>query len=269
MQEKYFEFQQKKIFATVQGQGNSIVLLHGYTETHDIWKEFAEHLSNNYQVICIDLPSHGKSEITQPVQTMESMADAVHAVLTQLKISECLLIGHSMGGYVSLAFAEKYKQMLKGLVLFHSQAAEDSEEVKNNRTRTIEIITANHHQFLNNFIPDLFAEHNRNIFANEIKKLQEQANTLTAEGLIAAMAGMRDRPSRLDVLLNATYPVLFIAGKHDSRIPIDKILAQAMLPLHSEMLILGNVGHMGYIEAKHITLQTIEKFAEKIYFPLK
>lgn len=268
MQVKFIEFQNKKIHATIQGTGNTIVLLHGYTETLEIWKEFANHLSKNFQIICIDLPGHGKSDVTQSIQTMDSMAEAVHAVLSHLNISKCIIAGHSMGGYVTLAFAEKYAPILDGLILFHSQAAEDSEEAKVNRTRTIDVLNSNHHQFLNNFIPDLFAEQNRMKFKEEIKLLQQRANELSAEGLIASMAGMRDRPSRLNVLLNASYPVLFIAGKQDSRIPIDKVMAQAMLPRHSETLILEDVGHMGYIEAKDITLQTIEKFAEKIFTTL-
>lgn len=268
MQVKFIEFQSKKIHTTLQGAGNTIVFLHGYTETIEIWDEFVSYLANSFQVVCIDLPGHGKSDITSPIQTMDSMAEVVFAALTEFNIKDCLLVGHSMGGYVSLAFAEKYQQMLRGMVLFHSQATEDSDEVKINRTRTIEILKTNHHQFLNNFIPDLFAENSRNIFKEEIKKLQMRADALSSEGLIAAMAGMRDRPSRLDVLLNAHYPLLFIAGKQDTRIPIDKVMAQSMLPRHSETLILGDVGHMGYIEAKPITLITIEKFAEKIFNPI-
>ena len=108
------KFQKKNIFYTDEGTGKVVVLLHGFTESQKIWKNFAKKLSAKYRVITIDLPGHGKSESPGAVHSMELMANVVFAVLKKLKAGKCMMIGHSMGGYVTLAFAEKYPKKLKG-----------------------------------------------------------------------------------------------------------------------------------------------------------
>ena len=170
------------------------------------------------------------------------------------------MIGHSMGGYATLSYAARYPSTLLGFGLFHSQAKEDSPQARENRERTIALIRENRYNFLNQFIPDLFAQHNRKQFANEIKKLQAAAEQLSPESLIANIEGMKRRSDRLDVLSESRVPVLFILGRKDLRIPFQDVMEQAALPQHAEILFLGNVAHMGYLEARDITLRKIQCF---------
>ncbi len=264
MNTAFFDYQGKKIHYTIEGKGNTIVLLHGFMESLQIWKDFSHELSANFKVVCIDLPGHGKSECISEIHSMELMADVVKQVVDSLGISSFVLIGHSMGGYASLQFADKYPTMLKGLGLFHSQALADTEEAKTNRDRTCEIVKQNRKDFITNFIPDLFAPENVAKFAEEIRFLQSQVIDMTAEAIIAALQGMKIRESKINVLSNLPVPILFILGKKDKRIPLQQTMEQAILPNHSEVLIL-NVGHMGYIEARNETLHTIKSFAEKCF----
>jgi pimeloyl-ACP methyl ester carboxylesterase len=213
-------------------------------------------------VISVDLPGHGNSDCVADTHTMELMADILKAVLDKESVEECVIIGHSMGGYVTLAFAEKFPSMMKGLGLFHSSALPDTPDGKANRARAIEAIENNHTNFVMNFIPDLFAPNNRKPLEKEINRLIEKASTMSTRAINASQRGMMERQDKRDVLRNADYPVLFIAGKLDTRIPYDKVLEQITLPKDTIALLLHDIAHMGYLEAEEKTLYTIKCFVE-------
>lgn len=266
--DSFVNFKNTQIHYKTVGQGNTVVLLHGFLESMEIWKKFSKVLSNEFQVISIDLPGHGKSSCIAQTHSMDYMAKSVKAVLEFLKINSCVMIGHSMGGYVTLAFAEKYPEVLKGFGMFHSQAGSDTAEAKKNRDRTIQLIENDRMGFIQLFIPDLFAPANRKRFNIAIQTLKEQAGDTSKEGIIAALRGMKERPDRRFVLETTKHPVLYILGKEDSRIPVDEVIKQTMLPKRCEIQILKDVGHMGYIEAEFYTLNTIKYFAEKCFTSL-
>ena len=270
--EKQVLFQRKMVNYTLEGSGPVVVLLHGFLESLGIWASLAQSLEKDFTVVCIDLPGFGKSEVIEEIHPMPLMAEAVKQVLTEENIENCVLIGHSMGGYAALAFAEKYPDKLKGLVLFHSQAAADDTEGKRNRDRTIEIVKNNRKDFIGAFIPLLFAEENVNKFETEITQLKILSAQTSVAGICAALAGMRDRNDHLPLLKTIDVPVFFIVGKQDSRIAMKKILPQLALPKNCEALILDGVGHMGFIEAKEITTKAVRHFAERMneeYFEAK
>jgi pimeloyl-ACP methyl ester carboxylesterase len=260
----FIDFRGKKIFFQVSGKGPVIVLLHGFLESGEVWKNFTRRLSESCRVVTIDLPGHGLSESFGPVHSMDDMAEAVRLIIRSLDVTACVMVGHSMGGYVALAYAEKYPRSLRGLVLFHSQAAADSAETRLNRDRTIELVKKDHQGFITNFIPDLFDPANLTKFGREIGKLKMLARQTSREGIVAALEGMKIRPDRQHVLLQSKVPVLYIVGKNDRRIPLETIIPQTLLPEHSEMLLLDRVGHMGFIEASGKTISAVKGFAERI-----
>ena len=249
---------------TIKGEGPALVFLHGFLEDHTIWDNFSGALSDRFTVITIDLPGFGQSDVFSDNHSMLFMAEKTAEILEQEHIGKCLLVGHSMGGYASLAFAKYFTDKLNGLVLFHSQAAADTEEGKRNRDRTVDIVKNNHAGFITSFIPSLFAEENVARFAEEIDRLKQTGLKTPAEGIIAALRGMRDREDHRETLKKLDVPVYFIVGKKDSRIPAEVILPQLQLPKNSEALIMDNVGHMGFIEARERTFLAIEHFAERI-----
>ncbi len=248
-----------------EGNGPVVVLLHGFLESLEVWNDFAGELSQQFRVVRVDVPGHGQTPVTQNDASLKNMADAVKAVLDALDVETCVMIGHSMGGYITLEFAKHYGKMLRGFGLFHSHASPDTEETRENRRRTINIVKLNRAGFIKQFIPDLFAEANVAKYGKEIQRLQEMAEKTSAEGIIAALNAMKDRSGKIELLLNTRLPVLFIAGKEDSRIPVQNVMAQAILPSHAEVLILGNVAHMGFIEARTQTLEVIRSFATRIF----
>jgi pimeloyl-ACP methyl ester carboxylesterase len=265
MNEMTITFNDKSVNYRIQGHGKCLVLLHGFLESLKIWDDFASELSQEFKVLAIDLPGHGKSEILTDVHTMEMMADVVKSVLEHLKIQECVMIGHSMGGYVTLEFASKYPEYLWGIGLFHSTAFADSTEAKQNRERTMEIVKSDRQGFIRNFIPDLFAPGNRSRFTSEIRDLMEDASKIPKSSIIAALAGMKERRDHQRTVSVLDVPVMVIAGKEDQRIPVSNVIEMIGLPKHCDLLILGNVGHMGYIEAKKETLEKCRYFTKKCF----
>lgn len=261
---KTIDFEGYNIHFVDKGHGKPIVLLHGFLESLDMWSAFTKELSLGFRVITIDLPGHGKSPDYNGVLTMEIMASWVKAVLDHVKVKKCIMVGHSMGGYVTLEFAVQYPEMLKGFCLFHSHASADTPIAKENRRRTINIVALNKAGFINQFIPDLFAKDNIGTYHSNIKTLQEAASKTPVGAIVSALEAMRDRTGKIELLLKTKIPVLFIAGKEDIRIPVQTVMAQAILPMHSEVLILGNVGHMGFIEAREKTLEVVKCFSQRI-----
>jgi pimeloyl-ACP methyl ester carboxylesterase len=262
MEKQEFLVRGRRIAYTDQGKGMPVVLLHGFTESLDIWDDYSHELSPTFRVICVDLPGHGHSECVDEVHSMDLMAEVVLEILDKLGVSDFAILGHSMGGYVSLAVAEKQPERIKGLCLFHSTAAADSEEARENRSRTIEFVRNHRISFLSSFIPNLFAEASRSKFPEQIAALVERSKRMSAESIIAAQTGMRDRPDRTRVLKEANYPVLFMLGKEDSRIPYESALPQVALPQDAVLLSMGGTGHMGYIEARDKCLYALRVFLE-------
>lgn len=250
-----------------KGAGNAVVLLHGFTESSSIWDFFVENLANSFRIVTIDLPGHGESECIGDAHPMEQMSEVVKAVLDYLGISEAVIIGHSMGGYVALALARVYPKLFRGLGLFHSTSLADSEEGRENREKAIRFIKDDHQGFLFNFIPELFAPENRERLSSEIDTLVERAKQMSRKAVIAAQEGMKSRSSSLDVLINAKFPVMFIAGQKDSRVPFENIWVQMALTEEAHSLILRNVGHMGFLEAKYQTFDFTRAFIMSCFRP--
>lgn len=259
------EFKKGKIYYTDAGKGRAVVLLHGFMESHHIWKDYAKNLSTRYRVICIDLPGHGKSDCFGYVHSMELMADAVNAVLEKLNLRKIFLTGHSMGGYAALAFAEKYPDKVKGLCLFHSTAAADSDERKENRNRALEIVKKNHKKFINQIIPLWFAKENREYYKEAIDELKRDALLTPKQGIIAAIEGMKIRIDREMILKFSAFKLFYIIGKKDETIPYAQVKMQTTLPNDCEYMILENVGHIGFIEAKEKCFKALKKYAAKSF----
>ena len=241
-----------------------VVFLHGFLESSKIWNEYADKLSSKYRVILIDLPGHGKSSVVNDVHSMDMMAEEVRNILEINGINKCVLIGHSMGGYATMAFAKRFKHFLRGMVLFHSHAAADTEEQKKNRELTIRAVENNHLDFISSFTPSLFAPENREKYSSEIEWLKKMGKNMPVKGIVAALKGMRERDDHVGTLKKVNRPVLIIGGDKDERIPVMKLKEQAMGE-HIRLKIMENTGHMGFIEAKGECFKEIRDFIQNCY----
>ena len=258
------KFQKKNINFTDEGTGKVIVLLHGFTESLKIWSGFATQLSKKFRVITIDLPGHGKSDCVGKTHTMELLADVIFSVLKKLKVGKCLMAGHSMGGYATLAFAEKHPELLRGFCLFNSHCFADTYTEQENRNRTIAIVDKDKFSFVAQFIPGLFPTEVHKKFSKPIEQLIQRASKMEKDGIVAALEGMKIRNDQSELLKKTTIPVLFILGLKDPKAPVARLWEMIGMPAVSETLLLRDCGHMGYIEAPEETYSAILGFARKI-----
>lgn len=243
------------------GNGEVVVFIHGFCEDKTLWNSFSKALSADYRVICIDLPGFGGSEIYEGFPSTEGYAKEVHHLLIHLKIDYCVVIGHSLGGYVTLAFAEQYPHLLKGFCLFHSTAFADTDDKITNRNKTIDFVEQQGTEtFVKALMPKLFTENNRKIFANEIQLLITRASTILPQAIIDATIAMRDRKDRIAILKNSSFPILFIAGIDDTTVPVAVSKQQSDLPSKPHSCYLLNTAHMGMIEQKEQTISELSNF---------
>ncbi len=265
MTTKKISINNKIISYKIIGSGKPVVLLHGFGEDSNLWLQQIELLQKHYQLIIPDVPGSGASELTDDV-SMEGIAEVVKLIMEEEQLKDFVLIGHSMGGYATLAFAEKYAGLLKGFGLLHSSAYADSEEKKETRKKGIEFI--NQHgaiEFLKTVIPNLFSditkEHNPMLVKTFIDQLPHFSNLALTEYYEAMM----QRPDRTAILSETKQPVLFIIGEYDKAVPFDDSLKQSSLPATSYITILGNSGHMGMLEEPEKTNAALLEFLDGVY----
>jgi pimeloyl-ACP methyl ester carboxylesterase len=255
------QYKNIKIAYSDTGKGRALVLLHGFLENATMWDYYVTDFAKNYRVITIDLLGHGQTECLGYIHTMEDMSDAVYAVLEKLKITDAIFVGHSMGGYVSLAFADLYPEHVKGVALLNSTAVEDSAERKANRLRAIKAVKQNYATFITMSIANLFSEQNRTKLIQEIEMVKQEAMKTPVQGIVSALEGMRIRENREKILHTANFPFTLILGKKDPVLIYEDNLKQ--IKGTSVRLITLPDGHMSHIENKDVLGNILAEFFEK------
>ncbi|MES2748484.1 MAG: alpha/beta hydrolase [Bacteroidota bacterium] len=251
-----------KISYSDKGKGTAVVFLHGYLENKEMWNSFIPELSKKYRIITIDLLGHGQTDCIGYVHTMEDQADVVHAVLHELKIRKAVFVGHSMGGYVALAFAELYADVMKGLVLLNSTSKADGDERKKNRDRAIKAVKQNYETFVRMSIANLFSENNRELLIDEIENTKLEALKTPLQGIVAALEGMKIRKDREVILHFASYPILLILGKKDGVLIYEDNLEQ--IEGTKVQLVTFEDGHMSHIENRDELLNLLANYLKKV-----
>jgi pimeloyl-ACP methyl ester carboxylesterase len=246
-----FKYQETNISYHVYGKGEPVVLIHGFAEDHTIWNEQIASLKNDYLVIVPDLPGSGKSEILQKEKvTIEDFATVIHEILQVEGIQKCVMLGHSLGGYITLAFATLFSEKLRGFGLVHSTAFADNEEKKQVRGKAIKFIEEHGaFSFLKSTTPNLFSQKFKNKQPEKISELIEKGHSFSDQVLIQYYATMMERPDHCALLKTCNMPALFIIGTEDTATPLQDLLKQVHLPKTAYIHILQDVGHMSMLEA--------------------
>ena len=254
--DKFIECDQTKIYYRVSGNGYPIVFLHGFLESSNIWESICKQLEQCFKVIVIDLPGHGKSNCPQPECTMSFMAKCVFKVLERLDIVEkSTVFGHSLGGYVGL---ELTKLMQIKLVLVHSNFWADTSQKKLDRNRVIEIVAKEKIRFIKQAIPNLFLLDNRERNSDNIEKLIIEASQISVKNIQAVTRGMMNRKNNETCILSED--VIIVQGDFDPIIPLNKMTeAISKLKINTEIEVIKNCGHMGFLEQKEYFSELITK----------
>lgn len=240
-----------------------VVLLHGYLESALVWEDFVPSLYKEVRVVTLDLPGHGISVVTGEVHTMDFLADTVADALTALGIGRCTLVGHSMGGYVALAFCERHPGMLDGLVLLSSTPNPDTPEKAENRRREIALVKAGKKDMLARVAPAAgFAEEKPHADASVYRRPDRAGFPYRDEGIVALLGGMITRKDQNAMLRSSDVPQLFILGKKDGYVPPEA--AEKMVAEHPQagVVWLEHSGHMGFLEEPETTARAILDFVK-------
>ena len=288
--EKRIEIGGKKIFYTVSGNGKPVMLLHGFGETGEVWKNQVAFLKDSFRLIIPDLPGSGQSEMIDDM-SMEGMAEVIKVIFDgecphqtspgggdfanaqnqlfddskskeSLQSSEssqvspsggdlegAALIGHSMGGYITLAFVKKYSHYLTAFGLFHSSAYSDSEEKKAIRKKAIEFIRQHgSSQFLKTTTPNLFSPLSNEKKPRLINEFIRSMDNFLDTALVSYNEAMIQRPDNTELLKITALPVLFVLGEFDNAVPLQDGLKLSLLPEKSYIHVLHQSGHMGMLE---------------------
>ena len=248
MNTKQFFYKNTKISYSSSGKGNAIVLLHGFLENQTMWDFYIDDLSKTNKIITIDLLGHGNSECLGYIHTMDDQADMVFAVLKELKIENATFVGHSMGGYVALAFADLYPESITGLVLLNSTTYPDNHERKINRNRAIKMAHKEFVSLVKISISNLFNVDNRDKIKSEIEAVKKVALKTPLRGYIAAQEGMKVRKNKEHILHLTSFPKLLILGKKDGVLDYEENIKQ--IEDTNTQLVSFPDGHMSHIENK-------------------
>ena len=257
MTEKTILYQNTSIFYRTIGVGKTVLMIHGFPADGTVWENQICFLKDHCKLIIPDLPGSGRSQLIGHAN-IETYAEVIKAILdaenqpgSEDTAPKVTLVGHSMGGYITLAFAKKYASALDSFVLFHSTAFADNEEKKAAREKAIGAIRENGADaFLKKMVPGLFGKDFTENYPEQIQELIEKGKKFSPDALIQYYEAMKDRPDRTDVLKTFSNPVLFIIGEFDTAIPLQNSLQQCYLPAQSEVHILDDTAHMGMWEEK-------------------
>jgi pimeloyl-ACP methyl ester carboxylesterase len=230
-----------------------------------VWNGFAENLGSEFRVILIDLPGCGLSDVYGEVHSMEFMVQAIKELIVSVGLKKVFLTGHSLGGYVALAFLEIFPENLTGYCLFHSQPFPDPPAALDKRKREIEIVRMGK---MNLMYPDnvirMFATSNLESFSVALQRSKDIASRISGEGIIAVLNGMIIRPSRLAFMEEGEVPCLWILGSMDNYIPCEFIQTMVNLPANARVIVLKNSGHMGFIEEEKLAVKVVSDFVNSI-----
>jgi pimeloyl-ACP methyl ester carboxylesterase len=268
----FIQFKNKQIFYRLEGKGKPVLLVHGFAEDGNVWNKQVEVVKEKNLLIIPDLPGSGSSEMLDEKASIEDYGEVVKALADEMILTNKVensdtfsIIGHSMGGYITLAFAEKYPHLLNSFGLFHSSAFADSEEKKTTRKKAIAFIQKNGTEpFVKTSVPNLFSEETKKEKPQLVSQLFNIAKTISPQALIQYSKAMIARPDRTFVLKGFSKPVLLIAGKNDSAVPLPASLEQMSMPRIAVIHILQHSAHMGMWEEVALSNSFLSNFLNEL-----
>jgi pimeloyl-ACP methyl ester carboxylesterase len=247
------------------GNGFPLVFIHGFCESNKIWEDLSEELSDEFRIICPDLPGFGKSTLPSSEFSLEQIGDHLVQWLRDLGISRCMVIGHSLGGYTTLEILRKYPDFVQSIGLFNSSAFADTEDKKENRNKLIQFIREyGVATFLKTFVPSLFYPPTAGRYQNVIDQISSDGTAIAPEAVMYYAAAMRDRQDSIDLLKKYSGKILVIAGEHDQNVPLTKTREMAAYLPEGHVHIIPESAHMSLFEESRMCYDAIRKFATKI-----
>ncbi len=246
-----------------EGKGLPVVLVHGFAGGKSYWDEVIPGLAGNYRVVAFDLPGHGESGMAKDRYPIEDMASAAKELLDKLGLEKVAMFGHSLGGYITLAFAELYPKYLNGFSLIHSTASPDTEEAKAAREQNArKVQEEGPGEFIEGLSKKLFSPDNLDVNSKEVDEVVKIGMQATVDGLVSALKAMKERPDRTYILKETELPVLLIAGEQDQIVPPEKTFTVTKQGVDQHVI--KGAGHMSMYEKPDELVKLIYHFLSKL-----
>jgi pimeloyl-ACP methyl ester carboxylesterase len=255
-----FETSKGKIWYNVidKGSNKNILLIHGFMEDHEVWNDLVKNLHAN--IISVDLLGFGNSVPNSSFNfSMIDQSVAINELLTFLAPPNLFVLGHSMGGYITLELFRLNPSIRMGLL--HSTIVADSEEKKANRNKTIEVLEKDPTVFIREFYWNLFAEFHKNKFSKQVEVLKQKAEKIPVSYIISTVQALRDRKDQTDLWHNSDNDALWIAGAHDKLISL-KELDSLSDDGPAVFVVLKDSGHMGFYEEPENLIEVVNDWLE-------
>lgn len=235
----------------------ALVLLHGHGVGPSIWDSLQAAFSPAYRILKPDF-----STLTSHT-SVEAYAEQLYSLLVASQVDRCVLIGHSMGGYVALALAASHPERVAGLVLFNSTAFADpntdEQRAKRDAAQT-QLQTEGSAAFIEKAVTSMFSKPDQQKKADLVRATVERYKTLPTEALLAGLQAIRARPDRSELLIDAPYPVLILEGRHDMAVPIERSQELNDKLPNAQLVILENSGHLGMLEEPEAAETALKQF---------
>jgi pimeloyl-ACP methyl ester carboxylesterase len=236
-----------------RGRGTPLVLLHGFPLDHHLWDEVLPFLEDKFDVILPDLRGFGESTTVDSPYSMDDYAADIAGLLDELVIQEAAIVGHSMGGYVALAFARLYPERVRGLGLVSSQVLADAPERKEGRYKSAADVAENGiGSVVETMTPKFTADEKLQSYARAAMERQQPA------AYIGALKAMAERTDSTPLLSTFHFPVVIIHGDSDALIPIDRAREVKDALPHAHLVEIQGAGHMPMMEAKEQTAEALK-----------
>jgi pimeloyl-ACP methyl ester carboxylesterase len=254
-----------ELFPTISyrrvGSGPVLMLLHGFPANGSLWDQVSDILSADFTLLIPDLPGTGTSELGAHAVSIEQMSSVVPAILDDAELQDCVLAGHSMGGYIGMAALSKYRDRIRGLSLVHSTAAADDEPKREKRAKSIALINnGGREPFVKGMMPGLFSPATREAHPGLISHWTAEGLKVPAASLTTFYQAMMERPDRSAELRDLPVPIQFLLGEEDSTIPWRTVTYQTILPYVSFIERYPDTGHMGMLECPERMAADLSKF---------
>jgi pimeloyl-ACP methyl ester carboxylesterase len=252
-----------KIVYREEGQGFPVLLLHGFCGSSVYWDAVVPLLAPHARLIVPDLPGHGQSAAPTAPYPIEAFAESLVELLDRLHIERAVWLGHSMGGYITLAAAERHADRIAAFGLIHSTAYPDDEKGKENRLQSIRTVREEGIAALvDGLIPKLFAPQHLVPMADRVEHAKQIGYGTSAEGAVLALEAMRNRPDRNDVLRRARCPVLLVAGENDQLIPPARTFSASGDSIVQAQI--EQAGHLSMMEAPERLANVLSSFIQTV-----
>jgi len=254
-----------RLYYRKMGAGPALFLLHGFPESSALWRKVWDEISVSFTLFIPDFPGSGNSVLERET-SIADMADCVKAIMDHEAIDKAVIAGHSMGGYVGFAFADKYPERVMGLSLVHSTPLADDEEKKTVRRKAIEVIRKGGKKaFICQMIPNLFSTDFKQSDPLAVKNQVDMGLEMNDNGIINFYEAMIARQDTTNVLENAIFPVQWIIGIDDNVIYYKRILEQCCKSGTNFVSFYNKCGHMSMIERPEKLASDLSAFVNYCY----